>query len=224
MKPLILAHKGGDCFGVENSIEAIKESLKHKPDIIEIDLRKSTDDVIFCYHGNTFEYLLAKYFFKKPLNKLKQKYPTVATLKEIAELVQDKSILFLDIKDKSITKKEIQNILKDIKTKEVYFASQNLNYLSNAGKLPKGWKKLCNGGVFRLKPNFSKVLEAGLDAIELFFWDFNDKNIKKLEEHNIESALAKWFLPRKTRINKAFSKKSLFVFDYYFPALIDKKK
>ena len=54
-RPLVMAHAGGLSHGRENSKEAVKSSLKFNPDIIEIDARKSKDNVLFCCTINSLK-------------------------------------------------------------------------------------------------------------------------------------------------------------------------
>lgn len=223
MKPLIMAHRGGNCFATENSLEAIQQSLKHNPDIIEIDVRKSTDGVIFCYHGNIREFLFPDIYFKKPYSKIQKKYPTVVRLSEIASHVADKCILFVDIKDLSITGHELMDELKSLS--KVYIASQNLNYLEKLPPIPLDWKKVCNGGILFLNnQNLSQLVNSNLNIIELFWWNFSNHQINLLRNNNIEAALAHWFLPQRIYLKHCFSKKSAWVWTNKFYKLVENKK
>jgi len=224
MKPLTLAHKGGDCFGVENSLTAIKKALKFKPDIIEVDVRKSKDNILFCYHGNILEFLLPKLFFKKKLKTLKHRYPTIATLKQVASLIGNKSILFLDIQDKDINVEDVIKELKGVKIKEVYLAKNDLEFHKNIKKLPLKWKKVYNVGIPVLKPKIKEIINAKIDVIELFFWDFKEENIKLLRKQGIEVALSHRFIPPQIYFKKCFSKKALWVWQQELLQLIKYKE
>ena len=54
-KPLIMAHR-------INTREAYKKSAS--ADIIEIDVRKSRDSVLFCFHGGIPFGLISAYFLR----------------------------------------------------------------------------------------------------------------------------------------------------------------
>ncbi|HLC52695.1 MAG TPA: glycerophosphodiester phosphodiesterase family protein [Candidatus Nanoarchaeia archaeon] len=210
MKPLIMAHRGGDCFATENSLEAIQQSLRYQPDIIEIDVRKSTDGVIYCYHGQALEFILPGIFFKKTFSELKMKYPTIVTLKEIVSVVADKCVLFVDVKDNSIPSEELVEELKQLS--KVYLASQSLKFLEKLPPLPFNWKTVCNGGVWLLtNKKYSKIISSRVNILELFWWDFSRSNLNQLKENQIETALASWLLPQKLYLNECFSKNSAWV-------------
>ncbi len=214
-KPLIMAHRGGDIFGPENSLKAVTESLKYNPDIIEIDVKKSKDNIIFCYHGNTLKYLFPRLFFNKDFAEIKKSYKNIATLTEVANFIQNKSILFIHINDYSITANDLQNALKDINYKEIWVASMNFDYINNLD-LPKDWKKINNAGISLFSPNKQKILNSNIYAIELNWWDYTSKNITELKDHNIKVTLAKWLMPKSIYIKKAIDNNSLWVFDYNF--------
>jgi glycerophosphoryl diester phosphodiesterase len=62
--PLIMAHKGGTAYGRENSLQAIRRSIEIMPDIIvEVDVRKSRDGVLYCHHGSEPFGIIAASFF-----------------------------------------------------------------------------------------------------------------------------------------------------------------
>ncbi len=48
--PLIIAHRGDSSHALENSTEAVRLSLSLPADMVEIDIRKSFDDVLFVMH------------------------------------------------------------------------------------------------------------------------------------------------------------------------------
>lgn len=224
IKPLIMAHKGIYNKEQENSIEAVKKSLNHGAEIIELDIRKSSDGTLFCYHGNSFQYLFPRLSFKKEICKLKNKFPCLSTLEDIAKLVGNKSILFLDIKDYSIDLKEIKKALKVTKLKEVWIAARSLNYLRKLGKLPKMWKKVCNSGVWFLKARIKEVFNSGLYGIELMPWDFTKNNINELKNNGIEVAVISWFYPKNYYFRKCFKEQALWVHSYDLGKLLIMKK
>src|SRR5690348_646231 len=104
----VLAHKGRfDRASIEtykeNSVEVCRIAAgKDYIDIIEVDVRKSKDGVLYCYHGSLFEYWFVLGAARN-WDELKSKYG-VDTLAEILAVIPDNKSLCLDIKDKSITR------------------------------------------------------------------------------------------------------------------------
>ncbi len=212
-RPLIMAHRGGDCFGPENSLKAIRKSLDSACDIIEVDVRRSSDDILFCYHGNFLKFLFPRFFFRKTFLQLREKYPTLVSLEKIVKVIGDKKILFVDIKDISINPEELVTELHSLK--QVYIASRSLCFLSQFNLRPEKWKKVCNGGVFFLtSANLQRIKRANLQAIELFWWHFNEKNKEYFSSRNVELALGWWLLPRRTYLKKSQQLSSLWICDH----------
>ncbi len=51
--PLVIAHRGDPSAALENSLEAIHHALSYPVDMIEIDIRRSRDDVLFVMHDKS---------------------------------------------------------------------------------------------------------------------------------------------------------------------------
>jgi len=104
--PLIIAHRGDSSRGLENSLEAIRLALSIPVDMIEIDLRKSRDDVIYVMHdkktGRTaeqdvdIEHSLSREIAGIRLNNGEH----IPTLQDVLALVAGKTALNLEIKSK----------------------------------------------------------------------------------------------------------------------------
>lgn len=52
-KPLVIAHRGDSSAALENSFAAIRSALALPADMIEIDVRKSSDDALYLMHDRT---------------------------------------------------------------------------------------------------------------------------------------------------------------------------
>jgi glycerophosphoryl diester phosphodiesterase len=51
--PLVIAHRGDSSGAVENSAEAVRRAIAIPVDMIEIDIRKSRDDVLYVIHDKS---------------------------------------------------------------------------------------------------------------------------------------------------------------------------
>ena len=50
MPPLVIAHRGDSFNALENSLEAIHRALSYPVDMLELDIRRSRDDVLYVMH------------------------------------------------------------------------------------------------------------------------------------------------------------------------------
>ena len=115
--PLVLAHMGGAGHGRENSIEAIKATLPYGPDIIEVDVRKSKDGVLYCHHGSIpFGIALAQFFRLMTFKRIKRIAGERNTLEEVLNAIPNDTTVFLDVKDRRIRPEELQQLLRERKS------------------------------------------------------------------------------------------------------------
>ena len=49
-KVLVVAHRGASAYKPENSMEAIEEAISQKADMVEFDLRITSDNKIILFH------------------------------------------------------------------------------------------------------------------------------------------------------------------------------
>lgn len=107
-RPRVIAHRGGKGHGRENDAETIQKTLIYKPDIIEIDVRKSKDGVLYCYHGSIPLGVTAAQFFYhlnfKWIQHLAGKRDTLGT---VLRVIPEDTIALLDLKDKHITAQDL---------------------------------------------------------------------------------------------------------------------
>src|SRR5512137_1372691 len=52
-KPLVIAHRGDSSRALENSLEAFRLALSIPVDMIELDVRKSSDNCLYVMHDRT---------------------------------------------------------------------------------------------------------------------------------------------------------------------------
>ena len=97
---IVLAHMGyfdKECRKTyrENSEEVCRvATTKDYIGIIELDVRKSRDGVLYCYHGTLLQYLFG-FIFSQKFSDIKKKYG-VDSLKEILEVITEDKTVFLD--------------------------------------------------------------------------------------------------------------------------------
>src|SRR3989338_11117941 len=92
----------------ENSKDVCKvATTKDYIGIIELDVRKSKDGVLYCYHGTLMQYWFGLKDSAKFVD-IKKKYG-VYFLEEILQVIMEDKTIFIDIKRKAITKEDILN-------------------------------------------------------------------------------------------------------------------
>jgi hypothetical protein len=161
-------------------------SDKGRVDILEIDIRKSLDGVLYCYHGNLFEYYVLLHFFKKPLSYLRKHY-RVNTLEAILDVVSEDKVLVLDIKDTSITRADILEAFKERHFKEVLLANKSPHFLKRFHNMPSYFAKMFNGNILCNFYDPRKLRQENFHHFEVVFpFQINKKIIQKVREAGME--------------------------------------
>lgn len=131
-KVLIFAHRGGGKGLFENRLETIKKSLKNTQiDGIELDVRKTKDNILVLHHNRGVDINGKNYWIDKVLYK-EIRHLNIPTLEEVLPLFNKKNnqkILNLDIKEKNIAKEIVLILKKNRYTKKIYFDSPYLETL-----------------------------------------------------------------------------------------------
>jgi len=205
--PLIMVHARGNINFRENSIEFIKYSNNLKPDIIELDIRKSKDNVIFCLHGSIILGQIYNYFSKYRYFHKINKNGKINTLSELLSNIDYNPILYLDLKQSNITFLDIDMILSKFKFKKIYIAAYSLPYLENLMKnTNNNYKYSLQIPLFRIN-KFLKDKKI-VTMVKVWRWDIN--KIKLLREKGYEVKLSSWFY-----FFNEFIKKSVKVHSFY---------
>ncbi|MEK6917750.1 MAG: glycerophosphodiester phosphodiesterase family protein [Nanoarchaeota archaeon] len=207
--PLIMAHAGGDKYFQENSLKAINQSNKLKPDIIELDVRKSKDNVLFCHHGKILLGLLKAYFSSyRKFDDIK-KGKTIFTLEKILSEIKNNPIMYLDIKDKRINAKDIENVFRKAKFSRVYIASYSKKYLVNLKNvLGKKYLYAYQHPIFFIK-SFIKRYKGKINMVKIFRWE--KKYFKELKKQGFQPKLYYSFYSKKRYIEDSIKLKSLYI-------------
>jgi hypothetical protein len=202
---IVLAHKGyfdkaSTKVYRENSREVCEiSSRKDYIDIIEVDVRKSKDGVLYCYHGT-----LPQYWFvlrtPRIFSDIKKKY-NVDTLEEVLGVIPDNKIIVLDLKTKSITKADILNSLKGKKYKRIILGNTSLtsvSFLERFNNMPEEFVKVMNGNIFCKFYDLAKLKDKNYKYFEVVFpFQVSGGIIQKVSKYGMEFRCAGLFFSNK---------------------------
>ena len=204
---IVLAHKGyfnKDCQRVyqENSKElCYVTTSKDYINTIELDIRKSKDGILYCYHGSFLEYF---FFLKFPkdFSYLQKKFK-VNSLKEILEVIGEDKAILLDIKDHSITKEDIAEVIGSKKFREVIIANKSPSLLRRFDGMSVKFVKMLNGNIFCKFYNIDKLKKENFKYFEVQFpFQVSKRIIKKVGDKMDFGCAGIFFLNKKTYWNK----------------------
>jgi len=191
IKPLIMFHGNSSVYGHPNSVESIAEATRHNLDIIELDVRKSKDRILFCHHWSKFVWILKYLNF----GFIKKKFK-INTLEEVLNVIPTKNIIFLDIKDKRITAEDLKRVC-DKFDQEYWLASCNLPYLGQLKSVLNNYKFVYNFGFLFFKKGIQKAKAQGVNIIKVFRWQLNTNLKSHLLQSDLQFNIHPWFLNAK---------------------------
>ena len=182
--PLVLAHGGGAAHGRENSIEAIRESLRFDPDIIELDVRKSFDGVLYCHHGSIpVGVSAAQFYHLLTFFEIQTLVGHRNTLKEALTEIPSTSIVHLDLKDRRISAEDLKPLVMG--RQNVWLGVWTLRHLRSLRKdLGDEFVFVLLRPLMFLKRNLTQLCSLA-DSVFLYPWQWNKKNAKELAKAGI---------------------------------------
>ena len=196
--PLIMAHKGGTAYGRENAAETVRRALahKHKPDIIEVDVRKSRDGVLYCHHGSIpFGVFFATFFGLFSFRTITRLVGPRDTLADVLAAIPEGTLVYLDLKDPWITAADLAPLL--INRTGVWIAPfWNPRWLMRLrAELGEAHAYAFNRPVF-FPRRVAKKLEGQADLIQFFRWGWSRRIIDAIEGNDIACHMIEWFISR----------------------------
>ena len=124
-------HRGYKSKEIENSKAAILRAIEEKLDYVEVDVRKTSDNVLVLFHDKDLNRLLKKKgsidkFTIEELKTLKyEDGQQILTLQDFFELIQDKIKVILDVKVGRFASQIIKLIKKYKLEKDVIIQSSS---------------------------------------------------------------------------------------------------
>lgn len=170
----------------ENSLEVFKiAGDKGYIQIIELDIRKSKDGVLYCYHGSPFQYLFSLRL-SQSFAPLQKKYH-VSTVKDVLEVLPREKGIVLDIKDTQVTRADILKVFAGKTFREVVIANKSVSYHAQFNDMPKEFTKMLNGNALSVFYDFKKLRSLGFKYIEIVFpFLATKKTLNKIKESGLE--------------------------------------
>lgn len=188
---IVLAHRGffnATCVQQyrEHSLEVVREAVSREyVDIIELDLRKSADGVLYCYHGNFWEYYFHLHIPRK-FSAIRDRYH-VYTLTEILQVISSEKSVFLDLKSKSITKEDILAAFNGKSFKEVILGNKSVRFLDRFMDMPHHFVKILNGNIFCNFYNLARLRSKHYKYIEVVFpFQIRNKIVERVRRAGLE--------------------------------------
>lgn len=92
---LLVSHRGGRGFGPDNTLQSLRKALDFGVEMVECDVRMSSDGVALIHHGPFLGHHLLG---RLTLREIREKGPYIPTLREFLETAGERCALNLEIK------------------------------------------------------------------------------------------------------------------------------
>lgn len=212
---LKIAHRGASSYAPGNTIEAFRKAVRLGVDVVEFDVHHTKDNRIIVMHDHNVKRttdgigLISNLSFKEIRKFHEPNGELVPTMQEALDILKDKCICKIDIKDKSMEKKIIDIIKKNRMENSVIIVSEILSVLekikqlfpeikTELGGLKKGIpiekiiKKAKRIKADFISPHYSittkkLVEEAHKNGLKVDVWTVNEKKtIEKMKKIGVD--------------------------------------
>ncbi|KAA3637203.1 MAG: glycerophosphodiester phosphodiesterase [Calditrichaeota bacterium] len=124
--PLIFAHRGASSHAFENTIEAFDKAIEMRCDGIELDIRKTKDNVLIVYHDPALKHprrSIKKMRYKEIQKRNDLSEYKIPTFEETCKHLAGKIALDIELKETGYEQLVIETALK-------YFSKEHLLFTS----------------------------------------------------------------------------------------------
>lgn len=194
-----MAHAGGMEHGPENSLAAVQACLKYKPDIIELDVRRSSDNILFCYHGfGIFVYFLA-YFLRYFKFRNLKKFFKIDSLEEILDIIEQPTIIYLNLKDYQISAAQIDALTEQYPHLKFWLGmSDNKKVVELKKELRYQYQFHCTWpNIVSFHKALENALKNDLHSIKLLPWQCTAENLALVRKHKLVHIIEPIFITNK---------------------------
>lgn len=190
----------GKGLGKENTSEALKNSLPYKPDILEMDVRKSRDGVLYCHHGSIpFGVMFSQVLKIFTFSQIRFLLGRIDTLQELLEAVPPETIVYLDLKENRITPEDIRETLRHCASKYVWIGAYSFTHLRRMREgLGENYVYMSQHIWWGRRMSLSKV--KGLaDMVHFLYWQYTPRNIAEAKALGLTYNLLPFATPQRRR-------------------------
>ena len=138
---LRIAHRGASDYAPENTLEAFRKAIKLKIEAVEFDVHHTKDGKLIVMHDHNVKRTtdslgLIHEFSLKELRKFHEPNgESVPTLQEVINILKNKCICKIDIKDSNITEKVLRAIKDNKIENSVIITSELISVLKKTKNL-----------------------------------------------------------------------------------------
>ena len=121
MSPRIISHRGKvDLSSLENDLVGIQEAIDLGVDMVEFDVRKTSDDVLVCYHDQTINDVFISDIKFKDLKILNQ---SACELESVINICKYKVGVNVEIKEAGFEERVVDLVVSNFSYNDIFITS-----------------------------------------------------------------------------------------------------
>lgn len=185
---IIIAHRGASAYETENTLESFRKAIELKADVIEIDVRKTKDNILIAFHNSRLNTMLIRDLTYKQIQKQTKFH--IPTLEEVIILSKNKIKIDIDIKEKGYEQDITKILLKSLSEKDFIITSEHPDSI----KIIKENNQSIKTGLILKKSNKNNLI---------LFLSLNLYPKKRIKESKADFIVPDWRLLTKKFIKNA---------------------
>jgi glycerophosphoryl diester phosphodiesterase len=210
-KKLIIAHRGNKSGVFENTLLSFKEAISEGADMVELDMRKTKDDILIANHNRIIGRKLISKIHWADIEKInKRRNLEVPRLDEILKSLKGKIKLDIEMKEAGYEEEAVMMLKNYFSTDDFVITSSNgLSVKKIKNKFPevkvglilgiRKPQKIITGKILKILPSNKHILENA-DFFVPHWISVQFGFLEKAEKYNKSSFV--WTVNNKRRIEK----------------------
>lgn len=162
---LRIAHRGASRYALENTLEAFKKAVELRVDVVEFDVHHTKDRKIIVMHDHNVKRttdgigLIRNLSFKR-IRKFHESHgEPVPTLQEALDVLKNRCICKIDIKDKSMEEKIVKIIKRNHIENSVIITSEIFSVLRKIKQLAPKITAEAGGFGYRKRVSIEEIIK-----------------------------------------------------------------
>jgi len=135
---LIIAHRGASAYETENTLESFQKAIDLNANMIELDVRKTKDNILIAFHNPSITNTPIKSLTYKQIQEKTSFH--IPTLEETIKLTKGKIKLDIDLKETGYEKQLLSILQENLPKKDFIITSNNSPTLIEIKKIDKNIK------------------------------------------------------------------------------------
>ena len=126
IQPIVIAHRGASFYNRENTMNAFEAAVNMRAEMVEFDVRRTSDGVLVTYHDpNIGDSLISEMTFEEVKAASAKQHYDIPTLPEVLRYLRGKLPLDIELKEAGYEEQVLQTVLDSLDPDQFVVSSSN---------------------------------------------------------------------------------------------------